>query len=218
MDRMQYLTFPILDVPEAIALGRALLQAAPDHPEAERGKAKITVGIDNLESAREQIPQPIDRVSADRNLDTSWRAFYTFSQSFTHLAPFDPELAQRSQELHHRVFGDDGLRFVRHSYNKEWVESKRRLDRIDETAEADYVARGGAPFLDAVRQAHQAYGEALGLEGEQEESIERADLRVPLQALRDAIQYYTIGMLYLAEDEASEKMVTAALKPLLAVQ
>ena len=213
MDRVSYMRFPYRDVTTTLALAESLLALTPALDGVESGRLRLEGAMTLMQEARAQLPPKPDKMSADYRLDRCWRALDQLCAIYRDIAPYAPEQARAAEAVEQGVFGDEGMSFLTLPYKSEWVESKRRLERIDADIEAKINALGGGEVLAALRQSHQEYGEVIGMTGEAQESKPR--LLEPLKALRDAIQFYTICLLALAVDEASEATVEKALSPLL---
>lgn len=97
------------------------------------------------------------------NVDNAWGGLHGRCESAARM-PSGGLLAQEGQQLLDTVFGNEGLSFLRADAEAKHTESEKRLAIIAEgglAARLDAVA--GAGFLDEVRTAHAALGEALGL-------------------------------------------------------
>ncbi|NUN53941.1 MAG: hypothetical protein HUU06_14315, partial [Planctomycetaceae bacterium] len=83
-----------------------------------------------------------------------------------------------------------GLAFTRIAHELEWAESEARLAGIAQR-KLDLPIRdlGGAPFLDALRDAHRHYGEALGLP---HPAHERDQVSDSLEDFLDALRTYVV--------------------------
>jgi hypothetical protein len=136
-------------------------------------------------AAEEQVQV---RVS-DRKVDRCWRAMRDFLAAWG-LLDGDPR-AEQAREVQTAVF-PDGLAFLSKPYKAEWADSETRLTLIDqEKLDVVIEGLGGAPFLAAVRAAHQGYGEALHVTSKYQGALP-VDLREPIAAVHGAVRDYAV--------------------------
>jgi hypothetical protein len=127
--------------------------------------------------------------SADRSVARCWRALRDFLAVWG-LLEGDPR-AEKAGEVQAAVF-PDGLTFLSKPFKAEWADAETRLTLIDgEKFDVVIEGLGGAPFLAAVREAHQAYGEALHVTTKYRVPAS-VDLREPLSATLGAVRDYTV--------------------------
>ncbi|MBK9266545.1 MAG: hypothetical protein IPM54_43005 [Polyangiaceae bacterium] len=161
---------PRVNLSGAIALGRALLAATDLLPRLSepvlRAKRLLASRLDSLTAAtRGHAPYFHDQRSpialAGRNLDANWVALHDFLEALAAL-PAHCSAARSAVEALVGIF-PNGFELVRPPPLLEWAESEARLGRIDLGGfEATLRAIGGGPFVEAIREAHAAYGRALG--------------------------------------------------------
>lgn len=127
--------------------------------------------------------------SADRKVARCWRALRDFLAAWG-LLEGDPR-AEQAGAVQAAVF-PDGLAFLSKPFKAEWADSETRLTLI-ESEKLDVVIEGlgGAPFLVAVREAHQGYGEALHVTTKYR-NASPVDLREPIAAVHGAVRDYAV--------------------------
>ncbi|HUU20965.1 MAG TPA: hypothetical protein VM389_00385 [Phycisphaerae bacterium] len=223
IDPRAYSTVPMFDVRAGVALGRAVLTAAPaaTNPIVGRELDRLGSALGALEAAWQPVaadPAPAsDRRPADNAVDGAWGGMHARLQAWERL-PGDahPEVA-RAEAIRGALF-PDGLAFLTLPYDRQWAESQRRLDHIDAGSLAADIDSLCAPaFLAAVRTAHARYGIVLGITEVAPEPAEvQASLREPFAAFRAALSRYVMKLVGTLDDEdpAAVRAVKAALRPL----
>lgn len=220
LDPVAYLRLPRLDVANSVSLGKMLLAVVPKDAPAPVKKAakRIHTSLKALETAwkeRVRVEQLPDIRPLDRRLDLRWSAL---SDRVRGWEPLDehPEKQAAATEVVKLLF-PDGLNFLKLPYVAEHAESQRRLDVIEERGlQATIDDLAGREFLAAVKEAHRAYGEALGItRGVKAEPAQPAALNEPLRQLTDAIAAYNIQLLAHVHDApAALTDVRRALAPI----
>ena len=218
-EAQSYTTIPELDVGGLLALGTALANAVPRPlpDELRRPVKKLRAAVTALLEASAVLPKSAaDREAADRRVDAAWEALHARLHAYDEL-PHDryPEVIE-ARAIVATLF-PDGLSFLTLPYNAEWVESDKRLRAIDEGAMAASLDRlAGAIFLEEARQAHAAYGEALGI-ATMRVSLTSAQLVGPAETPRKAVQRYARAMVGLVDEDEliTVAMAETALRPLL---
>jgi hypothetical protein len=152
----------------------------------------------------------------DIQVDAAWSAFHTWLRGWTRI-PTNLAADQGTAEKTFNDLFEEGLKFTRLAWQQEWTESSARLQRIvDKGHEAVITQLGGDQFLTALRAAHQAYGEALGITAEQPEPEPVPQIRKSLEAFRKSLRTYVLRVAAMADekDAASQALVTKLLAPL----
>jgi len=215
---------PRLSAIEAAVLGTQLLSVAAEEekkkalPDSiERSHKRLTAAHAALNERLLPTEQDTQgRRKADRTVDNAWAATFNWLYGWCRLpADVNPFHAE-SHGLSTLVFAD-ALSFTKLPYRIQWFESQRRLDAIATNGhEATFVKLGGGVFLDHIRNAHAAYGDALGItKPEPETSPEVREKRNDmLAALRD----YAARVAAYAEPDVpgSDALSEALLGPLVA--
>lgn len=219
-DPSLYLRPPVLDVPTGIALAQALLSAQPKGASPDLRKAGKT--LDRLCTelklgwdARETAARPTDRRRFDQALDGAWGRFHDRLLCYSALPVERNPAAAHAGKLYQTLF-PDGLSFLKLSYEAEWSESQRRLDRINKEGwDRDLDRFCGSEFLAEVRHAHKEYGEILGITKPAPATPLDANLRELLRQLSSAMSRYTLKILAGVDDEDPASVQTArqALRP-----
>jgi hypothetical protein len=218
-DATPYVRPPVLDVAGGVALGVALLSAAPKPAPSNVQKAALKVRKETLAlqaawAKSDAAPAPPDRRKADMRIDNAWGILLDRLASYASLPVASVPKAARAQELIHIISPHD-REWLKLPYGAEWAESEKRLKRIDgDGLEADVDALAGHEFLVEVRAAHKAYGLALGVTKAAEEAP-AVNLAEPLRALARAIGRYGVAVAGMVDDDpATLAVVRKALRPL----
>jgi hypothetical protein len=220
-DATPYVRPPILDVPTGVALGVALLTAAPKKPpdnvrKAARRLRTSTLALQRAWADSDAQAPPPDRRKADMRVDNAWGALFDRLEAFGRLPDASVPDAARARELLASVCGPD-REWLKLRYNAEWAESDKRLRKIHEddhlSREIDRLA--GPEFLTEVRAAHAVYGAALGVT-EPGQAPSSADLAGPLRVQSRAVARYALAVAAMAGDEDSDSLaaVRVALLPI----
>lgn len=223
LDPRIYSTVPRFDVRAGIALGRAMLTAAPGAPNAivKRELERFRMALGTLEAAWQPVSTiaapAVDRRAADQALDGAWGGLHARLAAWDRLSGAAHPEVDRATTLRTTVF-PTGLSFLTLPYDRQWAESQRRLDHIDAgglAAEMDALC--GPAFLTAVRTAHAQYGIVLGItEAAPEPTDVPVSLREPFAAFRNALTRYVQKLVGTLDDEdpAAVRTVKAAVRPL----
>jgi len=173
VDPYLYLDPPVLDASGLLALGQALLDAAPisAHPSLQGPLRRLRQACDDLQGALRQVreappppppPRPESRQPADFALDNAWTALYDRLRAYAMLPESEVPKVKRAQELLRLLF-PDALGFLRLPYEAEWAESDRRLRSVEKLSLLpDLDAIAGPEFLAEVRRTHELYSRAIG--------------------------------------------------------
>lgn len=215
---------PRLDANAAQSLGRAMVAAAESVTLSEGAKetlADVANAVHELVEAVSTSKLPAAVVKdgptnreADSNLDSAWVGTHDWLTGWARL-PDEPK-AKIAAELRERLF-PDGLKFTRYAFPKQWAESNTRLSLIaDAELDKTFDTLGGRPFLHALREAHKAYGEVLGITKAQDEEVRATRIRDALDRLTDALRAYVlqVSAMERKSDPKSTKIVEQLLKPI----
>ncbi|HEU4406749.1 MAG TPA: hypothetical protein VFS43_15895 [Polyangiaceae bacterium] len=197
-------TLPLLSSSSAVALGDRLLAAARRRPSLPATLAASRLRLEGahgeLRKARVYMGEapaaaPNAAAEADLWVDTAWGAFHGVLKGWARLpargGPGEAQSARAGVLL--RGLFSDGLRFLKLPHDQEWAETQRRLDRVDEPDFAAHVeALGAEPFVDAIKRAFEAYGEALRAGKARAEAP--AKVREPLARFVAALRSYALNV------------------------
>lgn len=166
---LEWISLPKLNAPAlAAVLGRTITQAneqkklPADIKERlgllEEAKAKLTGVL--AQRKRKVTTDAPKTVAADKEEDRTVGALVTFLQAH---AKRSTENGNPAQKALNEVFGD-GTKFLTLRYEEQWGEVEARIQQLDDDGHSDAIETlGGKAFLDDLRAAHAAYGEALGI-------------------------------------------------------
>ena len=217
-DLSEYLRPPRLSALSGVFLSRVLLEVTPPEPSAALRRAASHVretgeGIRLVLMARSDAEPPSIRASDIRE-DTIALAIRNGLEAAAELTP--TELAQRAAVLLAKLF-PDGTGFLRLPAYEQWGQTDVMLQRIDRdglASELDAVLQ--PEYLALLREAHDAYGRALGMGHDANDDPKAAALRDSITDLSYAIANY--GRVLVGElvpgDEASEARFRRAVGPL----
>jgi hypothetical protein len=215
-DADQYTTVPTRSPAATIGLARALISAAASRPPKAVAQrlAKLRERAELLQQSWIDAARPTptgDLRKLDNVLDRRWSALRGRLDCCVLLG--DDDHAPRAQALLTTLF-PTGLDFLKLPYAEEWAQSERRLELIaSDELEAEIEALVGEPYLPLLRQAHEAYGIALGITKAKEAAPAAARVLEPLRELKEAITSYARGVIG-TMDEDDPKSVKAAEKQL----
>src|SRR5262249_40149466 len=150
-DWSSYTRAPIVDVPTAVALGHALLSAAPEAaPESVKAAALSLRGdVAELQKAwgaalpeKAQDPRPIDS-----RYDGAWSAFRDRLAATSSLSASEHQAdIARAEEILEVLF-PTGADFLKLPYVKQWAESEKRIAMVNERGLRKDIERlAGVPF------------------------------------------------------------------------
>ncbi len=172
-DPNDLVAMPRLDANGALELGASLIACARAETRLPsfilHGLEEFVTEHRNLEHILEERlgPPPPDGYRARRAdilEDSHWAALHDWLLAWTRLPISFPE-AFSARRLFENLF-PEGLTFTQLPYKLEWQEAEERLRRIERDGLENEIAKlGGTTFLRALREAHQAYSEALGMGG-----------------------------------------------------
>ncbi len=206
-DFSPYLRPPVLDVPGAVALGHALVSAAPaEAPEPVRVAAeRMRSALSELQAlwAVAQPEKPEDPRPLDSSYDAAWSALRERLNAVLTLAASEPELAERAQRVLSLLF-PTGADFLQLPYQKQWAEAAKRIALVhSEGLGTDLEQLAGAPYWAQVERVHQSYGEVLGITKPKQPVPPAAKVLEALRAAQRAIGAYQIQLVAAALHDAS---------------
>ena len=223
---------PRLSATEAAVLGSELLAVAEREREQIKGKhlplliARPLVRLRTAHHALDQTLVPLTpsgldpqrKRQADLILDNAWSAAFDWAAGWGKLPASLVKMADQVRALQRLVFADR-LAFVKLPYKLEWQESRTRLAAIARDGhEATFQALGGKVFLDHLREAHERYGEAIGVTApvaDEQQTRALGEARdAALTALRDYVA--KVAAHADADEVGSTELSAALLRPLTA--
>lgn len=218
LDPVPYLRLPRLDVASAVSLGKMMLAVTPkDAPvHVKKAAKRVHACVTALEDAwKQRVPasSTADLRPLDRRLDNRWSALHDRITAWEALDEREQKRARASEIA--KVLFPDGLAFLKLAYVSEHAESQRRLDLVAERKLGPAIDDlAGKEFLAALRDAHAAYGEALGIT-KAAPFVEAAPaVNAPLRALTEAIGAYNVQVLaYADHDDGARTAARRALEP-----
>ncbi len=229
-DASAYSTVPTVNAAATLALTRRLIAEMPTEL---LGEARITAAAERmrdratlLRGERLKALNPstsTDTRPFDQGEDVAWRALYDRLNSYTKLS--DTPEGQRAAMVEGQLFGA-GLGFLNLPYKEQWEESNRLLTLIDsppapmQPLQPALDELCGPLFLQAVRDAHAEYGEALGMTSAKPAAPAAPAIAEGLQGLRAAVRLYARRIVALADEEEPDSLspVTRALAPIAELQ
>ena len=198
IDAARYIRAPRLSAANALSLGQQLLQNVPETPPEPIATAASRIEL-RVSPLSEAFGTEAPAVGArphlvDIRIDRAWGSLEKRLAAADGLSEeVDKVDRERAAELHNKFFGE-GLAFLKLEYLTEHAESEKRLKWIAGDVETDLARLVGANYIENVRAAHRAYGEALGITASIDPVLE-AKLREPLRALADAIGNYAMQVI-----------------------
>jgi hypothetical protein len=216
---------PRFDAVGAVAVGDLLLAAAAERELPRsilRARDALTEELAALRLAAAARVEAMGGASpsvvaaADAVLDGCWNALFDWLTGFSKL----PESMPQSAEGHALLaeLYPDGLSFILLPYELEWSQSELRIDLIAEAKLGDRLrALGGAPFIEALAEAHRYYGSLLGLSSHGKAAAVASSLRPALERFASALRNYALKVTALVEvdEPATSALAKALLAPLL---
>lgn len=215
---------PLLDTQSATALGRELLTLAAQErklPAAiEKAHKRLEQSHRLLQAAAQaRLGEPAGGDprprTADVEADAAFSMLNDWLAGLARLPDKFPE-GQEARRLQAVLFAD-GLRFTQLPYKKQWAEADARVQRLKQDGLDKVIEQlGGRALLQNLREAHAAYGEALGITRPLAAPSPTTELREPLQGLRDALRGYVLQLMSHAdaEPETGEPLAERLLRPL----
>jgi hypothetical protein len=214
-----YLRIPSGDVRNTLALSEALLSAVPDGASSTVTAAAVELHAD-MDALGVQYDQRHEASAGSQTLcnrrsDRAWGALYYVLYGAARV-PDDTPRPKQAQELLDSVF-PDGLSFLALSYRAQWVESKRRLQRIEDKKLEQPLAdvTGSTSYLEVVRTTHRDFGNALNIT-EADSTDETPNLTEGIAKVREAMSYYVLQVIAWGQAEGGRNLDKAylALRPI----
>jgi len=195
IDAARYIRAPRLSAANGIGLANQILQNVPAPPleaiatAASRVERSVSVLSDAFGTAAPAVGAKPHLI--DIRVDRAWGSVEKRLDAADALSEaVDSADRARAAELHTTFFGE-GLAFLKLEYLSEHAESEKRLKWIVGDVETDLARLVGANYIENLRAAHRAYGEALGITAPLD-AAQEAKLAEPLRALGDAISNYSM--------------------------
>lgn len=219
-DAQDIISLPPLSATGAVALGQGLLTAAKAQTKLPE---LISTRLSAFELAHTAVTQavtkkpqqpsdPLRTRTADQQEDRAWGAFHDWLNAWSRLQ--HPE-ADQARAMYAVLF-PTRLKFTRLPYQLEWAEAETRLNRIaSDNFDPEIEKLGGKLLIQQVRDAHTAYGEALGITAEGQDPNAIA-IREPLQAFTTALRAYVLAVAAHTDpnDPTSVSVTNSLLAPL----
>jgi len=218
-------SLPRMNAKKAVAVGEMIVRAG----KAESGlPAPVGSALTRVEARHKTLADEVAawvepsgaeasvKRAMDLQVDGAWSAFHSWLRGWSRIPATLADDQKKAETVLHDLF-EEGLKFTKLAWQQEWTESSARLQRITERGHEALIAQlGGQPFLAALRTAHQAYGEALGITADQPEPEPVPQIRKALEAFRQALRTYVVRVAALADDDdaASQALVKKLLAPL----
>jgi hypothetical protein len=217
-------SLPRLNGSSALALAEQLLTMA----ESRKGEGLPTfierprARLETAKSALKEQLKPQEeadssaKTAADRAVDDAWRSLSGWTGAMAGMPDGSFEGQDRIRALHAMLFGE-GLSFIALSFREEWTQSETRLKAIaDSGYEGLIEGLGGAPFLKNLKDAHNRYGEALGIKAPVA-AEEAPEVRENLDRLTSRMKEYVVKVAAWADPEepGSPALTDALLTPLV---
>lgn len=218
-DWSAYTRAPVLDVPGAVALGLALLSAAPKQaPDAVKSAARgVRRDVAELQKAwrtalpaRAEDPRPLDT-----RYDSAWSALRDRIAATAALPIDDHEDDIARADALNEVLFPAGADFLKLPYVKQWAEADKRIATVAERGLRKDIERlAGAPYWSHIEALHQLYGDTLGITKNKDNPPPAAGLLDPLRTAQRSIANYLLQVAAAAsQDEAFVEPAKRALAP-----
>jgi hypothetical protein len=217
---------PKMDALSAQALGTQVIANAStlsDLPApVTEALAEVELTLDALNRAvGSRLPvtasaDPVRTKLADVVLDARWSGLHDWLGGWAKFRGL-PE-ATTAGSLRDQLF-PNGLRFITLAYRREWAESNTRLLIIEERQlEPAIHELGGAKLLEALRAAHQEYGDAQGITTKTGADLSGTTLRDALDRFTDALRGFVIQAKAMVRknDPSTEELSRQLLAPIQA--
>jgi hypothetical protein len=219
LDPLSYMRLPKLDVASALGLGKILIHRVPkgSSPAVRRAASTVENAVDELESKWMEQVLPLSRNDLRPLAHRLAGAWSSIRDRLITYASFPEGNRDRSRAIAiHDVLFPDGLVFLKLTAIREYGESERRIRLVDERGLAKDIARlAGDRFLAALRAAHEAFGDALGINKASPLPAAPVVVVELLRALTDAISRYALQLVALAHDDPEKRdAIALALAPI----
>ena len=196
-DAQSMVLLPKLDADSGSMLVAAMLQAADQESSLTPAvmSARDAVAMAHraltleLERALDSATNGAEITNPESHEISAWNAAEMWLSGLMSLpSTAKPPIAARV----HALLFPSGMTFLRGNAAKRWAETSRRLLAIhDKQLEGDFEALGGADILEALEQAHEETGRALGftVAGQPPEAPQ---VRARLDALKATLREYVL--------------------------
>jgi hypothetical protein len=223
-DWSSYTRAPVLDVSGAVALGHALLSAAPKQaPDAVKSAARnVRRDVGELQKAwraaqpaKAQDPRPLDT-----RYDGAWSALRDRIAATAALPAEEHQEDIARADVLNEVLFPTGADFLKLPYVKQWAEADRRIATVAERGLRKDIDRlAGAPYWSQIESLHKTYGSALGITKSKEPATSGTNLLDPLRTAQRSIANYIMQVAAAAShDDAFVEHGRLALAPVDAVR
>jgi hypothetical protein len=136
------------------------------------------------------VADPVRTKLTDVVIDACWSGLYDWLNGWAKI-PGLPE-AQTAASLRDQLF-PQGLKFITLAFRREWAESNTRLLIIEERRlEPAIQALGGATILEALRAAHQEYGDAQGITAIADMDVSTTTIGEALSGFMEALRGFVV--------------------------
>ena len=214
------IALPTLSAAAAVALGQGLLTAAKAQTSLPTWIVMRMAALESVHSALHQTlsqkPQPTPDLqcarSADLAEDQAWSTLHDWLAAWSKLRSSGADHARAI----YAILFPTRLRFTQLPSKLEWAEADARLARMARDGfNVELEKLGGKPILDQLRQAHRAYGDALGITAEGQDPT-TATVRNLLQTFTTTLRAYVLAVTAHADptDPASLALTDSLLAPL----
>jgi hypothetical protein len=225
LDYARYTQLPVLDTPATIALGHAILAAAPSKPEPNVREAlsDLKASLKALEAAWQKRSATVSSdgpvaKEVDHEVDICWGSLASRLDALASLPPDKYPRAADARALKEQLFPSaEGMAFLTFAYPREWTEVKKRVDLIASAKLAGAIEKlAGTEWVSEVRRTFAAYGEVLGItKAAPTPTSDPENLRLLRQDLSGGICTYAIAVLATIrpKKKATVDAAAAALRP-----
>jgi len=224
-DPTLYTRAPILTIATAITLGRALVEGCPQGAPLEVKKAakklkNVTDAAQDAWAARQREQgegSEEDSRLIDQVADNVWSAARSRLQAYALLPVKDFPKAARAGELVVKLFGGDGLSFLKEAYPVQLSSMSTLLQRIDEEGLAEEINElAGPEFLQAIRKVLPRYKAMVNAMLKRDEASGQ-NLLEHVRAVQRAVVVYATKVCATVDDddEGSIKAAEEALRPIV---
>lgn len=212
-DPSLYNTVPTRTPGATLTLARGLLSAASSRPTKMIAArlVKLRERASLLQLSWVDASRPVVTAESVRPfdvvLDRRWGALRSRLDGCAQLG--DDDHAPRAGKLNQVLF-PTGLDFVKLAYADEWAESEKRLTLIKtDDLDGEIAELAGKKYLPALREAHAAYGIALGITDKKATTPDATRVLEPLRQLQAAIAAYARGVVGLVEEDDAKSVAAA---------
>ncbi len=217
-DPASLVALPQLSGSAAYTLGEELRTAA----KGAQVSATVTQAFDRVVLTHDQLravlgerlPTPAENTAeakqADRALDSVYSGIYDWCRGLTKLpGELAPGLAAKANHIAETFF-PEGLKFTQLPYKLQWADSQMRIDALKERKLAGlFEELNGSAFVSALKNAHEAYGKALGITKSKPQVADPPEVRTALDAFAGALRSYVVQVAAFADAGGEQEAKTA---------